>query len=343
MPDSNTYSPTAFWTECFKTMAICIATGAILRQIAIYLESFLIDELSNAILFLPCTVAAIWVAWGLPTPPKNPWMTAGMVVNLLGISCICRFRIVSYPTLENATYINGYCSPISFWLALQGIHWLGFFATAAIVAKFIQWTTGVGISPTPSPPLKTQPLSINKLGLLITLCALICAAYQRWFVSLSPGIIRTEDSPNWHQFFPVGSRPWAAGLIGGLLLPVHWLAIASILTRTQDPPQTGSRTLNKRFLRQGLLALWCLAAAGLQIACSKLYFSNLIIPDGWNRWIEYSIGQPYNVAAIAYTADEPPLGFYLFKAFLQICLVLLAIEWIKKLGFRIAFYNNPTN
>jgi hypothetical protein len=61
-----------------------------------------------------------------------------------------------------------------------------------------------------------------------------------------------------------------------------------------------------------------------------------------SRWFEYSIGQPYIVAAI-YVADEPPVGFYLFKALVQFCLVLVAIRWIRSFGLRIAFYPSAIN
>jgi hypothetical protein len=88
-----------------------------------------------------------------------------------------------------------------------------------------------------------------------------------------------------------------------------------------------------------LLAAWLLAAAALQAACSKLYFRNPIMTlPSLDPWIGYSIGQPYVPWAIA--PIDPPFTFYLFKALLQIGLVLIAIEWITRLGYRIGFYRS---
>jgi hypothetical protein len=329
-PPNQTRSISSFWFACFKAAALCILTGGALRQIAIQTQTPAIDEVANAILFMPCAVASVWVAWSLTARSRSSWLGAGMLTCLLGTCCLARFRIAAYPMLETAPSISGYCSPITFWLGLQCIHWLGFFVIATAIAKILQWTTGIGIGPVDSNHPNPSALSIAKLGLLITCCALITAAYQQWFLRILPGIIRTNDSPAWYQFFPIGSRPWVAGWIGGLLLPFHWLAIAAIL---------GIKPL---LLQQVLIGAWLLAATALQIACSKLYFSNLILPDDLSRWFEYSIGQPYIVAAI-YVADEPPVGFYLFKALVQFCLVLVAIRWIRSFGLRIAFYPSAIN
>jgi hypothetical protein len=98
--------------------------------------------------------------------------------------------------------------------------------------------------------------------------------------------------------------------------------------------------LAKLTLRSIFLATWLLVAAVLQAACSKLYFWNPIMSlPSLENWIRYSIGQPYVPLAI-YAPAEPPLAFYLFKALLQMAMVLIAIQWLTRLGYRIGFYSS---
>jgi hypothetical protein len=98
--------------------------------------------------------------------------------------------------------------------------------------------------------------------------------------------------------------------------------------------------LAKLTLRSIFLATWLLVAAVLQAACSKLYFWNpIMILPSLENWIQYSIGQPY-VPGANYAPSEPPLAFYLFKALLQMAMVLIAIGWLTRLGYRIGFYSS---
>jgi hypothetical protein len=61
----------------------------------------------------------------------------------------------------------------------------------------------------------------------------------------------------------------------------------------------------------------------------------MILPN-LGTWGQYSIGQPYVPLAI-YGPNDPPFTFYVFKALLQIGLVLIAHRWMTSLGYRIGF------
>jgi len=276
------------------------------------------------------SVTTMWMGWNLSQPPKNRWIGPIFVALLLSVACTCRFFIATYPSVYGPASA-GFVAPKVFWFAMQVAHWICFLIVGTTIAKFIQWSSGVGIWPIHAPTRKPAAFSIAKLGLAVTLIAMATLAYQRWFQSWSPGILAREESPAWYEFFPYGSQPWVTGLVGGMLVPIHWLAITAIMN------QNYSSRWAKLALGSILLAAWLLAAAALQAACSKLYFRNPIITlPSLEPWIRYSIGQPYVPLAI-YTATDPPFTFYMFKALLQIGLVLLVIQWIASLGYRIGF------
>ncbi len=325
-------TPKNFWFACIVALFICIFAGFIVRQLAIAWQQELLAEISNGLLFLPMSVTTLWIAWNLSQPPKNRWIGPIFVALLLSVACTCRFFIATSSSIHGPASA-GFVSPKVFWFAMQVAHWICFLIVGTTIAKFIQWSSGVGIWPIHAPSRKPAALSIAKLGLAVTLIAMATLAYQRWFQSWSSGILAREESPAWYEFFPHGSQPWVAGLVGGMLVPIHWLAITAIMN------QKYSSRLAKLALGSILLAAWLLAAAALQAACSKLYFRNPIMTlPSLDPWIGYSIGQPYVPWAIA--PIDPPFTFYLFKALLQIGLVLIAIEWITRLGYRIGFYRS---
>lgn len=326
-------TPKNFWFACIVALFICIFAGFIVRQLAIAWQQELLAEISNGLLFLPMSVTTLWIAWNLSQPPKNRWIGPIFVALLLSVGCTCRFFIATYSSVYGPASA-GFVSPKVFWFAMQVAHWICFLVVGTTIAKFIQWSSGVGIWPIHAPSRKPAALSIAKLGLAVTLIAMATLAYQRWFQSWSSGILGRGDSPAWYEFFPHGSQPWVAGLVGGMLVPIHWLAITAIMN------QKYSSRLAKLALGSILLAAWLLAAAALQAACSKLYFRNpIMILPSLDPWTQYSIGQPYVPLAI-YTAIDPPFTFYMFKALLQIGLVLLAIQSIASLGYRIGFYSD---
>lgn len=325
-------TPRNFGIASFLALILCIVVGFFVRQLAIAWQQEFLAEVSNGLLFLPMSVTTLWIAWNLSQPPKNRWIGPILIAMLLSVSCTCRFLIATSSSI-NGPASTGFVSPRVFWFAMQAAHWVCFLLVGVTIAKFIQWAAGVGIWPIHAPSRKPATLSIAKLGLAVTLIAIATLAYQRWFQSWSSGMLAGEDSPTWYEFFPSRSQPWVTGLVGGTLVPIHWLAITAIIN------QKYSSKLAKLTLGSIFLAAWMLVAAVLQAACSKLYFHNLILtPPNLGAWIQYSIGQPYVPWTIA--PIDPPFTFYMFKALLQICLVLIAIEWITRLGYRIGFYRS---
>ncbi|MFM7516640.1 MAG: hypothetical protein ACKO3V_06840 [Pirellula sp.] len=324
-------TPRNFWLASFLALILCIVVGFFVRQLAIAWQQEFLAEVSNGLLFLPMSVTTLWIAWNLSQPPKNRWIGPILIAMLLSVSCTCRFLIATSSSI-NGPASTGFVSPRVFWFAMQAAHWVCFLLVGVTIAKFIQWAAGVGIWPIHAPSRKPATLSIAKLGLAVTLIAIATLAYQRWFQSWSSGILAREDSPTWYEFFPFRSQPWVTGLVGGTLVPIHWLAITAIIN------QKYSSKLAKLTLGSIFLAAWMLVAAVLQAACSKLYFHNLILLPNLDPWIQYSIGEPYVPWTIA--PIDPPFTSYMFKALLQICLVLIAIEWITRLGYRIGFYRS---
>lgn len=327
-----------------QTAIACVCLGTALRKLAEQSELEPIAEASGAVLFTPCSLTAIWIAWKLSRPSQNRLIEPILLASLLAICCLARFLVTSYhPTLIFGKNISSYCSQTSFWLSIQYLHWLGFLLTAISTAKFLQWISGIGIRSTEGQNLAAKPLCVSRLALLVTFCAAVAFAYQRWFLCFSAEIIRTAESPTWFQFFPVGSRAWAAGLIGGLLLPFHWLAITLIFELTKVSNRPDSYRLLCLIARPALLVIWCLLATGLNLASSKLYFDNMILLTGestfWTRCLEYSIGIPYAFAALV-THDEPEAAFYLFKATIQMAIVLTSIWWLSNLGYQVGFHGD---
>jgi hypothetical protein len=324
-----------------------IILGAVLRQIAKATELESIAETSNAILFAPCTLAAIWIAWNLAPNFKIRLLGPILIAAILSVCCVARFLIASYPSLIYRQSIEGYCSQQAFWLTMQGFHWGVFLLVAITTAKIVQWTSGIGIRNTGAVNRLPNSLSISRLVLLVTLSAAIAFSYQRWFLCFSQGIVRGANGPAWYEFFPLGARPWAAGLVGGLLLPIHWLVITAILEVTRPTTAFVYSRLMRLLIRAIFLALWCVLASALHLASSKLYFSNLILVNASasSKYLEYSIGIPYFMPSF-YSVENPSITFgfwklttnyYLFKSALQICLVLTCTWWLGKLGYRIGF------
>jgi hypothetical protein len=333
----------------------CILSGAAVRQLAILLESPFAAELSNAILFAPCSLATIWIAWRTQATCKPFWLGMPLIAIGLILCFLARYQIALAANAGSNAIdlpdVPGYCSQPSFWIAMQAAHWLVFLAAGALVAKVLQWSTGIGIWSIRSALQDTKPgsLSLAKLLALTLLSAGLIAAYQRWVLAWLPDLIGTESKPTWYQFFPVGSRPWVAGLLGGLLLPIHWLAIASILILL------GRNRHRNIPLCVVLLGAWCLVAACLQAVCSSLYFYSMSpswILDGssasWSgaRWVEYSIGVPYNIPRYGFGSgdfagtEQKQFWFYCVRGLVQTCLVTLAILGLNRLGLRVGFYGD---
>jgi hypothetical protein len=139
-----------------------------------------------------------------------------------------------------------------------------------------------------------------------------------------------------------------AGLLGGLLLPIHWFAIASILKLL------GRNRHRNIPLCVVLLGAWCLVAACLQAGCSSLYFYPMSPSwiGGWSgaRWVEYSVGIPYNIQQYiprfslgsggSAGTERNQFWFYCLRGLVQTCLVTLAVLGLNRLGLRVGFYGD---
>lgn len=194
----------------------------------------------------------------------------------------------------------------SYWWQVTLLHWCLFLIAAITTSRAIQWITGFGIWPGSNayPP---APLTLGRMLILLVLFSIATILYQAWVRAWYPYIVIAPESPSklwselpaivspdqgsfgvagnpvsqkatypagpptWYQWFPIDAMPWANGLIGGLLLPFHWLFLAWVLGFAKSIQR------NVRRLIIPLLLAWVLVAAGLRFATTKLYFSHRIL------------------------------------------------------------------
>ena len=113
----------------------CILSGAALRQLAVLLQSPIAAELSNAILFAPCSLATIWIAWRTQATCKPSWLGMPLIAIGLILCFLARYQIALGANAGANSIagpdVPGYCSSQSFWIAMQAAHWLVFLAAGA--------------------------------------------------------------------------------------------------------------------------------------------------------------------------------------------------------------------
>ena len=317
-----------------------MAAGAFFHAVAVHFSSPLANDFSNALLFLPATLATMWLGW-------RRFSSNSLLVALpLAISFYVRFQVSWWETdFATIRTTNRFLPPRDFLFNLQLAHWLLFLTAGAFVARTLQWGLKVGIwrkqqtanTALQEPP--PAPLSLLRWMIIMTVIALGSLLYQTWYRSF-----HVVGSPAWHELFPVGSRAWAAGLIGGLLIPIHWLAIAWVLAPNADSrkPSSATASLFLFFKIAILLCAWCAIATLLRHASNHLYFYNptFFIPaedaEGTmaSRWILYSLGLPF-IPAVDRRWDAVPWQTEAVQATIQTALTVASIRWIAKMGFRV--------
>jgi len=318
-----------------------IPLAAALRSFAQSLQSEPLADLSTALLFTPCSLAAVTLGW-------RSW-SAFPLKSLLGIIlCLAvafpARMLIAIPQLFSATNLEGY--EARYWWQITLLHWCLFILAASTVFRVVQWLTGIGLWPT-SPrerELSAAPkkLTVGRILLLLMLFSIAAWVYQALVRAWYPYLAQPEASPQamaaWYQWFPAGAMPWANGLIGGLLLPVHWLFVARALEFAKSDR---SKLL---LVSVPMLVGWVFVAGALRLVTTKLYFTHRVLfaeAESVNGilgdWIEWTLGIPVNF--FVYQANPgPAFSHQVVQGAIQVLLTILSISWLQWIGYRVGRY-----
>lgn len=390
----------AAWQAIFGTLSLLgvLVASALLRKLAEAYESAPMADFSTALLFTPCTLAALTLGWR--TWPSLPWKLLLGIALLLAVAFPCRMAI-AVPDLWNPP--KAASAQASYWWQVTLLHWCLFMMAAITTSRALQWITGFGIWPIsqvyPSKTNPPAPLTLGRMLILLILFAVAAGLYQAWVRVWYPNIVVAPGSPSelwgnlpgtvspdqssfgvagnpasqkaaypvgpptWYQWFPIDAMPWANGLIGGLLIPFHWLFLAWVLGFAKSIHRNV-----RRLIIPSLLA-WVLVAAGLRIATTKLYFNHRIMwgadiaistewaggeQDWFGRtihsvrvwlysWIDLTLGIPWGVLGSQQNWDTRAISYQVMQGAIQVGLTILSIYWLRALGYRVGPYETSTS
>jgi hypothetical protein len=368
-----------------------ILIGALLRKLAEAYESAPAADLSTALLFTPCSLAALTLGWR--TWPSLPWKLFLGIALLLAVAFPCRMAI-AVPDLWDSQ--KAASAQASYWWQVTMLHWCLFLLAAITTSRAIQWITGFGIWPI-SKAYPPAPLTLGRMLILLILFAVTAIVYQAWVRVWYPYLVVASEGPSglwdnlpaivkpnqgsfgaagnpasqiaaypsgpptWYQWFPIDAMPWANGLIGGLLLPFHWLFLAWVLGFAKSTHRN-----IRRLIIPSLLA-WVLVAAGLRFATTKLYFSHQImwgadvaIASEWAggepnwvsgimhtvrvwlySWIDLTLGIPWGILRLQQAWDARAISHQVMQGAIQVGLTILSIYWLRAWGYRVGPYEEP--
>lgn len=293
----------------FATCVIVVATGIVLRQTAVAYESELVIRLAGMVLFAPVTVLTLWLAW-------RTRITQGSLV-WIAVTLAAMFAIWNSIMLQGLS--------IGSWnraITLNLLHWILYVVVGAMVGRWVQWCTGIGIWSTRGQvemphDVEAAParLTVGKLLAMTTLIAGILLLYRNWLVS-------SPSAPVvWYTWFPVEFKPWVSGGVGGMLLGVQALIVAIVL-------QAGS-------WRTAGLILWIAIAAAIRWGTNQLYWGGdsprhlmpmPLQPEGELRFL--------NTTTPLWSAEG---WVWLVEAGLQTGLLVAALVWLARYGYRVGW------
>ena len=323
------------------SLVAVVLLAAALRSTAQSLQSEPLADLSTALLFTPCSLAAVTLGWR--TWSAFPWISLLGIILCLAVAFPSRM-LIAVPQLFSATNLDGF--EARYWWQITLLHWCLFILAASIVFRVVQWLTGIGLWPT-SPrerELRTAPkkLTVGRILLLLMLFSIAAWVYQAlvraWYPYLAQSAVSPQAMAAWYQWFPVGAMPWANGLIGGLLLPIHWWVIARALEFAKsDRPKVP-------VVGVMMLIGWVFVAGGLRLVTTKLYFTHRVLfAEAENAngiigdWIEWTLGIPVNF--FVYQANHgPAFSHQVVQGAIQVVLTILSITWLQWIGYRVGRY-----
>jgi hypothetical protein len=306
-----------------------IVLAAALRNLAQSLQSEPLADLSTALLFTPCSLAAITLGWR--TWAALPW-------KLLLVIALC--LVVAFPArmlISLPISFSGLWSPDSFardeaayWWWVTLLHWLLFIGAASSVCRVIQWCTGFGLWPMSvgqqsneaGGVAQAKSLTMGRLLILVAVFACAMMLYQSWVRAWYPSLFISPQSdlapqrasegnylyppgpPAWYQLFPIASMPWANG--------------------------------------------WVFVAAGLRLLTTKLYFAHRMIFADYESsngilddWIKWTLGGPVSFL-VQQAPYSPAFSHQVVQAAIQLALTMLSIIGLQWIGYRLGRYKKGT-
>jgi hypothetical protein len=297
--------------------------GGVGRALAVVLQSQLLASLSSICLFAPIPMITLWLAWRTQQDRRDwIWALASIVASFL---------------VWNTIMLAGASSDaIRHALANNAVHWLLFLAFGFAVGTCLQWLTGIGIWRSYSNVIslkepKPSKLTLKRLLGLTVSAAILIFAYQTWMRQTMvngfdppelPLFRFSPSNPRWYEWFPIQSKLWVSGAIGGCLTPVHWMALASIQ--------------RLRSLRGICIVAWIGVTAGVRWVSDCIYWDSQTIP--WERLLDsddtFAILPPQLFpVATDFLSD---CWRFSLEASMQTAVTLVTIHWLSINGFRIS-------
>ena len=284
---------------------------------AVHAQNEMVSQVAAMTLFAPMSVGVVWIGWRT----RLSWPEIG----LLGWVMFSNFVVwnsVMLFGLANKNLANA--------IQTNAAHWVVYLLAGCFCTRLIQWIFGIGIwsknrgegaqlcEPNP------KPLSILKLLMVAALVAVLMAAY-RYSVqkaAVENQTIYTPFAISEFQVFSSQSKPIISALIGGILLGVHWTAVATIL-------------ISNRLRSVGLL-VWFPVLMVLRWGSNQIYWADPIMQFDSSQTA--AALSPILVADFfRQVSNQPSWAQYGVEALSQLGLTLIAFVWLAWFGFRIGF------
>ena len=294
-----------------------------------------VARLASMILFAPVPVVAIWFGW------RTRWRVADWIA--ASLSLVLGFLVWNSVMLQGL----GDPSQLREVILRNASHWILFLVAGVTTARWIQWVSRIGIwsvagsaeagsaeacsTEAGSGEIgsgeigsgeepEAKPLSVIRLmGITATVAVLAVACRVIFGASIEEASPWVEMGfPNgpthWYTWFPLSSKIWVSGAIGGLLVGIHWFAIVGIL-------KSGS-------YRMAGLVLWIVVAAGLRWSANQIYWDTTLPPILSDRGLPPLFGHP---------ASRPvPIAIQMIiEASLQTIITCASVYWLRGCGYRI--------
>lgn len=257
------------------------------------------------ILFAPAPIVAIWFGWRTRLRFED-WLVASLSI-LVGF------------LVWNSVMLQGLNDPVQFRevVSKNAVHWFLFLIVGTATARSIQWASRIGIWSMVScdDEPETKALSVIRLMGITATVAVFAVSYRAIFhASLEEAkswiYMGAPSGPmHWYSWFPLRSKIWVSGAIGGVLIGFHWYAVVVIL-------RLGS-------YRMPGLVLWSIAVAGLRWSANQIYWGEIPI------WIDLpiTIDLDFRPSQIAIQM--------LVEGTLQTLITCVSIYGLRGCGFRI--------
>lgn len=268
-----------------------------------------VARLASMILFAPAPIVAIWFGW------RTRLRFADWIVGSLSL-------LVGF-LVWNGVMLQGLDDPSQLREVVpkNAIHWSLFLLVGATTARWIQWVSRIGIWSTvgSDEEPETKALSVIRLMGITATVAVLAVSYRVIFNASIEESKPWVDMgfPNgpthWYSWFPLRSKIWVSGAIGGLLIAIHWFAIVGIL---------GSGSY-----RMAGLVLWIVVAAGLRWSANQIYWGE--IPIYWGEKPILS-----DLGASAFLPAQIAIQT-LVEGTLQTLITCASIYWLRGMDYRI--------